>query len=47
MGIMDSFEIGREGVSVHGKRLEIAAKNIAKAKARAVFHVRFISYLLG
>ena len=26
---MDSFEIGREGVSVHGKRLEIAAKNIA------------------
>ena len=29
MGIMDSFEIGREGVSVHSKRLEIAAKNIA------------------
>lgn len=29
MGIMNAFEIGREGLSVHGKRVEIAAKNIA------------------
>ena len=29
MGIMDSFEIGRGGVTAHGKRIETAAKNIA------------------
>ncbi len=26
---MNAFEIGREGLAVHGKRVEIAAKNIA------------------
>ena len=29
MGIMNAFNIGREGLAVHGKRVEIAAKNIA------------------
>ena len=29
MGLMNAFNIGREGLSVHGKRVEIAAKNIA------------------
>ena len=29
MGIMNAFKIGGEGLSVHGKRVEIAAKNIA------------------
>ena len=29
MGIMNAFNIGREGLTVHGKRVEIAAKNIA------------------
>ena len=29
MGILNAFNIGREGLSVHGKRVEIAAKNIA------------------
>ena len=29
MGLMNAFEIGREGLMVHGKRVEIAAKNIA------------------
>ena len=29
MGLMNAFEIGRQGLSVHGKRVEIAAKNIA------------------
>lgn len=29
MGIMDSFDIGRGGLTTHAKRLEIAAKNIA------------------
>lgn len=29
MGIMNAFEIGKQGLSVHGKRVEIAAKNIA------------------
>lgn len=29
MGIMDSFEIGREGLNVHSKRIEISARNIA------------------
>ena len=29
MGLMNAFQIGREGLSVHGKRVEIAAKNIA------------------
>lgn len=29
MGLMNAFQIGREGLNVHGKRVEIAAKNIA------------------
>lgn len=29
MGIMDTFEVGRQGLSVHSKRIQIAAKNIA------------------
>lgn len=29
MGIMNAFNIGREGLAVHSKRVEIAAKNIA------------------
>jgi len=29
MGLMNAFNIGREGLAVHGKRVEIAAKNIA------------------
>ena len=29
MGLMNAFNIGREGLFVHGKRVEIAAKNIA------------------
>lgn len=29
MGLINAFQIGREGLSVHGKRVEIAAKNIA------------------
>ncbi len=29
MGVLNSLEIGREGLGVHGKRIEIAAKNIA------------------
>ena len=29
MGILNAFNIGREGLTVHGKRVEIAAKNIA------------------
>ncbi len=29
MGIMNAFQIGTQGLSVHGKRVEIAAKNIA------------------
>lgn len=29
MGLMNAFEIGREGLTVHSKRVEIAAKNIA------------------
>ncbi len=29
MGLMNAFQIGREGLSVHSKRVEIAAKNIA------------------
>ncbi len=29
MGLMNSFQIGRQGLEVHGKRIEIAAKNIA------------------
>jgi len=29
MSLLNSMAIGRSGVSVHGKRLEIAAKNIA------------------
>ena len=29
MGLMNSFQIGRQGLEVHGKRVEIAAKNIA------------------
>ena len=29
MGLLNAFEIGRQGLSVHGKRVEIAAKNIA------------------
>lgn len=29
MGLMNAFNIGREGLTVHGKRVEIAAKNIA------------------
>ena len=29
MGIINAFEIGRQGLEVHGKRVEIAAKNIA------------------
>ncbi len=29
MGLMNAFQIGREGLAVHGKRVEIAAKNIA------------------
>ena len=29
MGLMNAFNIGREGLEVHGKRVEIAAKNIA------------------
>jgi len=29
MGIMDSINIGESGLYVHGKRVEIAAKNIA------------------
>ena len=27
---MNAFEIGRSGLNVHGKRIEIAAKNVAK-----------------
>ncbi len=29
MGLMNAFNIGRQGLEVHGKRVEIAAKNIA------------------
>ncbi|MBE7705920.1 MAG: flagellar basal body rod protein FlgC [Cyanobacteria bacterium SIG30] len=29
MGILNSIEVGRQGLDVHGKRIEIAAKNIA------------------
>ena len=29
MGLMNAFQIGRQGLEVHGKRVEIAAKNIA------------------
>ena len=29
MGLLNAFQIGREGLYVHGKRVEIAAKNIA------------------
>ena len=29
MGIMNAFQIGRQGLEVHGKRVELAAKNIA------------------
>lgn len=29
MGLMNAFNIGLEGINVHGKRVEIAAKNIA------------------
>lgn len=29
MGLMNAFNIGLEGISVHGKRVEIAAANIA------------------
>jgi len=29
MGLLNAFEIGREGLSVHSKRIEVAAKNIA------------------
>lgn len=29
MGILDSFEVGREGLNVHSKRIQVAAKNIA------------------
>lgn len=29
MGIMDAFEVGAEGLRAHGKRIEIAAKNVA------------------
>lgn len=29
MGIMDAFDIGSKGLTVHGKRLDISAKNIA------------------
>ena len=29
MGLFNAFEIGRQGLTVHGKRVEIAAKNIA------------------
>lgn len=29
MSLMDSFEIGERGLAVHGKRLDISAKNIA------------------
>lgn len=29
MGLMNAFDIGRQGLEVHGRRVEIAAKNIA------------------
>ena len=29
MGVMDSFEVGAGGLRAHGKRIEIAARNIA------------------
>ena len=29
MGLINAFNIGRQGLEVHGKRVEIAAKNIA------------------
>ena len=29
MGIIDTFEVGRQGLNVHSKRIQIAAKNIA------------------
>lgn len=29
MGLMNAFEIGKAGVNVHGKRIEIAATNVA------------------
>jgi len=29
MGLMNAFNIGLEGINVHGKRVEVAAKNIA------------------
>lgn len=29
MGLMNAFQIGCDGLNVHGKRVEIAAKNIA------------------
>ena len=29
MGILDAFEVGRQGLNVHGKRIQIAAQNIA------------------
>lgn len=29
MGLLNAFEIGRQGLAVHSKRVEIAAKNIA------------------
>ena len=29
MGLINAFNIGRQGLEVHGKRVEIAAKNVA------------------
>lgn len=29
MGLMNAFNIGLEGINVHGKRIEVAAKNVA------------------
>jgi len=29
MSIMNSFEVGRQGLNVHGKRIEVSARNIA------------------
>ena len=29
MGVLDTFEIGRQGLNVHSKRIQVAAKNIA------------------
>ena len=39
MGLMNAFNIGREGLTVHGKRVEIAAKNIANIKKYLVKHL--------